>query len=173
MKQTKEAKYKKLLEKYEEETEKAFKKLAEKVRPDIEVVCKRWGFDFRSQNNDWWFSVDGHRLDQEILLHIEDRSFHDLLTQHISRGDELGCNLEDVEIDRSKYEWVGISWDKGKETLSVLAFSEFESTDVRKLDHNVHVYGLFANQMADAIIKEYEADKEAGSNLLTYFKWLG
>jgi hypothetical protein len=152
--QTKEQKYKELLEKYEEATEKAFKKLADKIQPEVESVCWKWGIDFQSRNNDWWFSVSGYRLDQEILLHIEDHSFHDLLTRHISRGDELGCNLGDIEIDRSKYEWVGISWDKEKETLSVLTFSEFESIDVGKLDQRIHVYGVFSKQVADEIVRD-------------------
>lgn len=171
--QTKEQKYKELLEKYEERTEKAFKKLVDKIQPEVESVCWKWGIDFQAGSNDWWFSVMGHRLDQEILLHIEDHSFHDLLTRHISRGDELGCNLEDVEIDQSKYEWVGISWDKQKETLSVLTYPEVESIDFEQLDHDIHTYGVFSKQIADEIIEWYKKDKEEGSQFLSFFKWLG
>jgi len=169
--------YKKLIENYEKTCEKAFVKLTEKIQPELQKSCEKWGFDFFAGNGTWFVSIQDFVFQNRmvgyyeqintslILLNFLQPELLEALRSRIDYRNDLGDQLEIVRVQRENYEYVGIAYDDENEVLKLLTSVEFESVSADDLEDKYY-YGLTTRQIAEAIINEYSKDKDSAIEVL-------
>lgn len=160
--------------KYETEISKAYDKLINTIRPDVEQICLKWGWEFYSGMGGWNIKIrqktfkekyNNYYLmsDSRWLLDYFEKDLADILEKELVDRNTIGSCIGNISIPIEKYKWV---WIKGTEdyaeTYTTLTLISIDS----ELKENNVYFGPISIQLAESIIETYNSDIDTGSVLL-------
>ena len=179
MTQAKTKRYKKAIDAYEKQCEKALDRLVKAIEPDLRQACERWGFDFFAGMGSWtiyfkekhpeqkYRKIEGHYHllgDARFLLDFLEPELAEMLETAVE-NQSLGSLMNNIKVPKDDYDWVAIKADGWCLDRPIDKPPEIIAS-VNKMDAEYAYFGWIPKEVALIVVAEYNQDWDSGSQLL-------